>query len=150
MTRKYAPPPFLPPDVRPGAYDRWLERKASMHASRDRKRGYAGATRAAYKERIHAAVLASNGRDDYTGEPLAWHLIGTYDNAESKTGRHQYKFGFALLPTVDHCDVTESTMRFKICGWRTNDAKHDLPLGQFLDLCRKVLEHAGHRVILSS
>jgi hypothetical protein len=140
----------LPESVPADTYERWLQRKAAIHARRDRKRGFPAATCGAYKERIHAAVLASEGKDDYTGEPLAWHLIGTYDNAESKEGRHHYKFGFALLPTVDHCDVTESTMRFKICGWRTNDAKHDLPLGEFLDLCRKVLEHAGHRVILRS
>lgn len=43
-------------------------RKAKAHVDRDRGRGNAAATRAVYKEAIHAAVLLSRGRDAYTGK----------------------------------------------------------------------------------
>src|ERR1051325_9289537 len=101
MPRKHSLPPFLEGKVEPDAYERWLSRKAMAHLKRDRKRGH-NATRAQYKEAIHAAVLLSKGKDAYTGEKLDWSLISKYNNEDSKAGRHKYKAGFALLPTVDH------------------------------------------------
>lgn len=112
---------------------------------RDRKRGHICAD-AAYRTAIHDAVLRSEGKDDYTGERLDWRLISTYDNAASKLGRHAYEAGFALLPTVDHVASDATSAGFKICGWRTNDSKHDLSIESFHSLCRAVLEHAGYRV----
>lgn len=129
----------------PEAYERWLERKAAAHVKRDRGRGRA-ATRPLYKEAIHAAVILSNGLDDYTGESLDWCLISTYRNEESKAGRHGYKSGFALLPTVDHIDAGATESSFRICAWRTNDAKNDLTPAQFIELCSKVLKFAGYSV----
>jgi hypothetical protein len=64
-------------------------------------------------------------------------------------GRHGYKAGFALLPTVDHVAAEASEASFRVCGWRTNDAKNDLPFAAFLELCEKVLIHAGYRVAKS-
>jgi hypothetical protein len=139
---KRRPPDFLQGVVSDDAYFRWLKHKADAHVKRDRKRGRTNVTGATYRDAIHAAVLASNGTDAYTGEPLDWHLISRYDNDESQSGRHQYKASFALLPTVDHVEASADEAAFKICAWRTNDAKHDLSIADFIELCRRVVEHA--------
>lgn len=89
---------------------------------------------------IHNAVCASGGRDAYTGEELDWKLLSTYDNEASRDGGRKYKATFALLPTVDHVADGLGPADFKICGWRTNDAKHDLSLEEFLTLCQKVVD----------
>ncbi|MFG6490525.1 hypothetical protein ACG04R_27930 [Roseateles sp. BYS78W] len=138
-------PTFLESVVTPEAYERWLNRKAMAHVKRDRGRGHSTdtATRALYKEAIHAAVVLSGGRDAYTGEQLDWHLISTYDNDESKLGRHQYKARFAMLPSVDHLDAGATEASFRICAWRTNDAKNDLSIEAFVALCRQVVAHAA-------
>ncbi|MCU1136993.1 hypothetical protein [Stenotrophomonas maltophilia] len=143
--KKYALPAFLESIVTDDAYERWLFRKAQAHVKRDRLRGHT-CTGSGYRSAIHAAVILSNGLDAYTGEKLNWALISTYDNDASKEGRHEYKAGLALLPTVDHVNADATAASFKICGWRTNDAKHDLSVDAFLDLCRSVLIHAGYRV----
>ncbi|AHI79220.1 hypothetical protein BTRA_3400 [Burkholderia thailandensis USAMRU Malaysia  len=105
-----------------------------------------GVMGALYRDAIHAAVLASNGRDEYTGEVLDWTLISKYANADSQKGRHHYKARFALLPTVDHVDASINSASFKICAWRTNDAKNDMSVDVFLGLCERVLIHAGYAV----
>jgi hypothetical protein len=91
-------------------------------------------------------VLASGGRDFYTGEMLDWKLCGTYNNAESKAGRHGYKARFNMMPTVDHHEASAKVASFKICAWRTNDSKHDLTQEAFIELCRKVVAHADRKL----
>lgn len=137
--RLFELPPFLDGVINRAAYVRWLQRKAAAHVRRDRKRGNNTASVSEYKRAIHNAVCASGGKDAYTGEQLDWHLISTYDNDESKQGRRGYKARFALLPTVDHVGDGTGPVDFKICAWRTNDAKGDLSLGEFVALCEKVL-----------
>lgn len=122
---------------------RWLERKASAHVRRDRKRGNSTATVSEYKQAIHAAVESCESRDAYTGESLAWELISRYDNDDSRSHRREYKRQFALLPTVDHVGDGTGPADFRICAWRTNDAKHDMSVEEFVALCRRVLRHAG-------
>jgi hypothetical protein len=139
-------PDFLAGRVSAEQYGRWLVRKAASHVNRDRKRDLTGAVGAAYQDAIHAAVLASGGKDAYTGEDLHWELLSQYDNAMSKAGRSVYKAAFALLPTVDHLDTSASATSFQICAWRTNDAKNDLSHQNFLELCERALRHAGYRV----
>ena len=145
MSKKHAMPSFLEGVVKPEAYERWLIRKAAAHVKRDRKRGHE-CTCSAYRAAIHQAVVRSGGKDAYTGEKLDWHLISKYNNEDSEIGRHAYKAGFALLPSVDHVEVEATETSFKICAWCTNDAKNDLSLESFLDLCQKVLAHAGYFV----
>lgn len=96
-----------------------------------------------YRIAIRAAVVASNGQDAYTGEVLDWSLLSRYDNVESAEGGRSYKHGFARLPTVDHVGDGLGAADFKICGWRVNDAMHDLDMPAFLGVCRTVLEHHG-------
>lgn len=138
-------PPFLEGKVSPDKYESWLTRKASAHVKRDRLRNRTASV-SLYKEAIHAAVLVSKGLDAYTGEQLDWARIGTYDNEASKLGRHGYKSEHALLPTVDHVDSSSTEASFRICAWRTNDAKNDLTVPAFLELCAQVLRHAGYTI----
>ena len=92
------------------------------------------------------AVLSSHGLDAYTGEKLNWTLISKYDNEMSKQLGRKYKHKFALLPTVDHVDdPRQGSGKFNICSWRTNDAKHDLGLDEFIELCEKVLAHRARK-----
>lgn len=145
IMKKHTMPQFLDGVIEPAAYERWLKRKVIAHVKRDKNRGHS-CTAAAYRDAIHAAVLLSGGNDAYTGERLDWELISTYNNEDSKVGRHAYKAKFGLLPTVDHVSAEANEASFKICGWRTNDAKHDMSVELFMDLCTKVLRHAGFRV----
>jgi hypothetical protein len=138
--RKYALPEFLRPALTQVSYERWLARKADAHVTRDRKRGNTSATNEQYKIAIHKAVVESEGLDAYTGEALAWDLVSKYDNNESKQGKRKYKAQFALLPTVDHVNDGLGPADFKICSWRTNDAKGDLSLNEFVELCRRVVD----------
>ena len=94
-----------------------------------------------YRTDIHKAVCDHGTNDFYTGEVLDWSLVSTYDNKKSKAGKTAYKFGFALLPTVDHVFETDGTWRFVICGWRTNDAKNDMSHAEFVALCQRVVAH---------
>jgi len=137
--RKYAVPDFLEGVITQAGYDRWLHRKAVAHVRRDRDRGNTSATNEAYKTAIHLAVCTSKGKDAYTNEALAWEMVSTYDNSASKEGKRLYKAQFALLPTVDHVGDGLGPADFKICSWRTNDAKGDLSHADFIELCRRVV-----------
>ena len=143
MTKKYSLPLFLSDQVPQEVYERWLRRKAQAHVKRDRGRGNQTAIGEAYRVAIHAAVIESDGFDAYTGEKLDWSLLSQYDNDASQEQGRRYKHGFALLPTLDHVGDGTGMADFKICGWRTNDAKHDLEMPEFIALCQAVLEHHG-------
>jgi hypothetical protein len=87
-------------------------------------------------------VEESKGKDAYTKESLNWVLLGQYNNEASKKLSRNYKRTFALLPSVDHVGNKTKPANFKICAWRTNDAKSDLSYDDFLELCRKVVTAA--------
>jgi len=145
-SKRHALPQFLVGRVDPPVYERWLTRKAASHLKRDRKRGYEGVSGSLCRDEIHKAVVHSEGRDYYTGEELDWTLLSKYNNEESVAGKHTYKAGFALLPTIDHIESARMNSGFRICGWRTNDAKHDLTHQEFIQLCKLVLQEAGFTV----
>ena len=141
---KYQLPTFLVGVVSQEIYSKWLNSKTQTHLKRDKKLN-PNASGKSYKESIHQAVLQSNGKDAYTGEDLNWKLINQYDNTKSKLLGRTYKHQFALLPTLDH--VSErSSINFDICSWRTNDAKNDLSIQEFIELCRKVVAHLADRI----
>jgi hypothetical protein len=102
-------------------------------------------TIARYKAEIHAAVCASGHLDFYTGEPLNWSLVSTYDNESLKAGRTHYKKTLALLPTLDHTVDEQGRPKFVICSWYVNDAKSDLGIEDFYRLCERVLQHRDQR-----
>lgn len=141
--RKYELPIFLKGMITQAHYELWLHRKAASHVRRDRGRGNTEATTEKYKIAIHHAVNESKGNDVYTGEELEWHLLSKYDNSESKEQGRQYKKKFALLPSADHVGDGKGKAEFKICSWRTNDAKNDLSYKEFVDLCKKVVKTAN-------
>jgi len=138
--RKYQRPQFLTDTIDQPVYEKWLQRKSVGHVRRDRNRGNTTATTEKYKIAIHKAVCESNGNDAYTGEPLDWSLLSKYDNAESKMHGRVYKKKFALLPSIDHVGDGTGPADFKICAWRTNDAKNDLGYEEFVELCRRVVD----------
>ena len=141
---KYQLPTVLVGVVSQEIYSKWLNSKTQTHLKRDKKLN-PNASGKSYKESIHQAVLQSNGKDAYTGEDLNWKLINQYDNTKSKLLGRTYKHQFALLPTLDH--VSErSSINFDICSWRTNDAKNDLSIQEFIELCRKVVTHLDDRI----
>jgi hypothetical protein len=138
---KYQIPAFLASEITQPKYQKWLSGRAVAQLRRDKKRGNTTATTEAYKLAIHQAVSRCGAYDDYTGELLEWSLLGQYRNAESKAQKRLYKARFALLPSVDHIGDGLSGADFKICAWRTNDAKSDLTHEQFVALCRRVVAH---------
>ena len=54
-------------------YAEWLEKQAQSCRQRDARPQKPGID--AYRERIHKAVLCSEGRDFYTGELLEWNRL---------------------------------------------------------------------------
>ena len=140
MSKKYPLPYFLIDVVAAEKYARWLSAKATAHVKRDRKHR-PDITREEYKMRIHAAVIRSDGKDAYTGEALDWSLLSTWDNDKAKEHGSRYKSEFALLPSVDHVSERRGPTDFTICSWRTNDAKNDLSVEDFIHLCEKVIKH---------
>ena len=134
-------PDWFPASAR-HLYPGWVQRKAVALCKRDQKRGGSGNVQH-YRLAIHQAVLACGGRDHWTGEPLDWALIGTYDSREGAAASAEHKKQFAMLPTIDHRS-NRPEPDVVICAWRTNDAKHDMTPEELLVFCRAVLEHSPH------
>ena len=133
----YPLPGFLSGVVTERAYNRWLHRKAQWIFHRDQKRGKpytAKSTRALYKALIHLAIVDGGECDPYTGEKLAWELIGTWDTSREQPEGYEEKF--ARLPTVDHKDP--NVLDFEIVSWRVNTCKNYLTPEKFIALCRLV------------
>lgn len=144
--KRYELPAFLNGVVSQQTYERWLRRKAAAHVKRDRKRwGQDSCIGEQYRLQIHAAVLNGGDRDYYTGLPLDWTLISTYDNDKSQNGRSDYLRQFSDLPTVDHVVTTDGQRSFVICSWRVNDCKNHLSEPELWDLCEQVLAHRKRR-----
>lgn len=134
-------------------YDAWLQGRATAHRKRDLKReqktGHPALTLTAYRVAIHEAVERCKGVDEYTGDPLDWSLLGTYDNDTSKALGAKYKRKHRHQPTVDHIHAEDGrpiTLHdLRICSWEVNDAKGDLSLPELEALCRKFLDAAARR-----
>ena len=132
------------PDWIPGTtkhiYPGWVQRKAVTLCKRDQKRGGNGNVQH-YRLAIHQAVVASEGRDHWTGEWLAWDLIGTYDPREAAVDKGEHRKQFAMLPTIaQRC--AEPGAEFVVCAWRTNDAKHDMTPEELLAFCTAIVHHS--------
>jgi hypothetical protein len=134
------PAPAWIPDAAKPAYPGWVQRRAVTLSKRDQKRGGSGNVQQ-YRLAIHAAVVASEGRDHWTGEDLDWVLIGTYDHREGTADQGEHKKQYAMLPTIDHRS-NRPEPDFVICAWRTKDAKHDMTPQELLAFCTAVLNHS--------
>jgi len=142
MLKNFQLPDFLKGKVEQTKYNKWLQAKASSHRGRDMKRGNREVTNAAHKLAIHNAVIGSGGVDEYTGEQLHWHLIGTWNNLEAKAGGRKHKERHHFQPTIDHVDDGMGEPNFKICSYRTNDAKGIMSYDEFIEFCRLVVAHS--------
>ena len=138
-------------------FRKWVSRKAQNLWKRDKKKLQSkerlekqvddNEKRAEYRTAIYKAIAdMSENKCPYCGKPLRWDLIGTWDNDDAQEKGKEYKKGFAYLPTVDHKDA-EPQADFVICSWIANDAKNDLPIGKFIDLCKNILTNHGYTVI---
>jgi hypothetical protein len=138
-------PPWIPDALRL-AYPSWVQRKAVTLCKRDQKRGGRGNVQQ-YRLAIHQAVLASEGRDHWSGEWLDWQLIGTPDTppdtSEDAGARAAHRTLCAMLPTIDHRTALPEA-DFVICARRTKDAKHDMTSDELLAFCRAVVAHSPH------
>jgi hypothetical protein len=144
----YPLPDFLKGRCTHRVYIKWLNNKADTLLKRDKRRGktYArAASESDYKKEIHKAVINGGESDPYTGEPLTWELISTWDS--TKKHSEGYKAKFAFMPTVDH--ITVNALHFEICSWQTNEAKSDVSPEKFIKFCEKVATFRGKARIAS-
>jgi hypothetical protein len=139
VSHKYQPPPWVAEHMDAATYTRYVKRMARGAFLRDVKGGGTYSIEEA-ADAIHGAVLANEGRDHWTGEPMRWDLLGRYDSSESALRGGAYKKELAMKPTIDHRN-SEPVCDFVICAWRTNDAKHDMSIDELKECCRLVLEH---------
>ncbi len=123
------------------SYRQWLTRKANAHLIRDRKRWHSTASVKDYMIAIHSAVIDAGRYDYYTGEELDWGLVDKHSNEQSSAGWTSYKRMLAMMPMVNHAGDVPGDLDLRICSWRTDDAKSDLTLEEFVALCAKVVEH---------
>jgi hypothetical protein len=142
---RYRLPQCLQGKCKQEKYTRWLDRKAAAHVKRDKKRKNTTASGKLYRDAIHKAVCNGGDRDAYTGKPLAWRLIGRYNNEDSKREGWKYKKKFAHLPTVDHEGHGKGEPKFRICAWRTNDCKSDLSVRELAEFCKQFLAYQKRR-----
>jgi hypothetical protein len=131
-------------------YDKWLNAKANTLRQRDlkSKRAFAEAnSKAMYKEKIHAAVVANGQFVPYTRDALQWELISTWDPKKTKALQANYRDKFLLMPTVDHIDPEGKTLEFEIVSWLINDCKSGLNPIQFVDLCKKIAGNCALNIL---
>lgn len=145
----YPLPAFLAGRCTESVFIKWLNVKADSLLTRDKKRAkpYAfGVTQATYKELIYKAVMQSGPLDPYSGDRLAWELIGTWDpNADHS---ENYAKQFSLMPTVDH--ITQDALDFEICSWQVNECKSYMTPEEFIGFCAKVARVRGFHPQLNS
>jgi hypothetical protein len=136
----YTLPAFLEGRCTQAIYTKWLNNKAWILLKRDKKRRKpyaASATRRTYKQLIHQAIVEAGEYDPFTGDALAWELIGTWDTSHEQP--EGYKKQFALMPTVDHID--SDLLEFEICSSQSNDCKSDLNPAEFVAYCKRVAQY---------
>ena len=142
--RKYEIPEFISAfEINQKDYTRWLENKARTHYNRDKK--YFGEKFNSkikpkeYKLAIHNAVIKSDGKCFYTDEKLAWNKINKFGSLIENNKRDYDKRKYELLPTLEHIDRSVHSLNFAIVSWKVNDAKNNLNIEEFLELCKLVI-----------
>jgi hypothetical protein len=141
----YPLPSFLAGRISQEQYAKWLDGRAvgCLRKDRKRKRPYAFKSNIKlYKALINLAVVDAGEFDPFTGEKLAWELVGTWVGANRKAVEEpeaMFEGKYALMPTVDHRDP--DVLDFEICSWRVNSCKNYLSPEQFIRLCGLVTGH---------
>jgi hypothetical protein len=142
-TLRYIVPPDLAGIFTQTQYCRWLRKKALSVMVRDRRSKKPCAlnmTISDYEQKIHAAACANALTDPFTGDTLAWNLVGQYDPARARQEIGYFK-QFWLLPSVDHRDPDSDIPEFEICSWLVNLCKGDMTPSGFIALCNKIASH---------
>ncbi len=69
--------------------------------------------------------------------------IGSFKDNKKAKEIQGYKRKFKNLPTLEHVyrEDVSITLEFVICGWAVNDAKNDLSIDEFIELCKEVVEY---------
>ena len=145
---KYFLPDFLVGRIPLVDYRKWLFGRGEQLFLKDRKRQKPcaiGRNSAFYSALIHAAVNRSGQTDPFTGQPLAWELVGTWDSSSSAVHDPAVMKKFALLPSVDHIDPSADTLQFEICSFEINKCKSSLNPAEFVAQCRRIVEFRGKR-----
>ena len=122
-------------------YCRWLRKKGLSVMTRDRKMKRPctlGMTISDYERKIHAAACRNALIDPFTGETLAWELVGQYDPKQAKKEWGYFK-RFWLLPSVDHINPDSDILEFEICAWLVNLCKGEMTPDEFTALCGKIV-----------
>jgi hypothetical protein len=149
IIHKYPLPPYLSGVLSVSTYDKWLNCKADSLRTRDLrlKRPFPKTcSKAVYKQKIHAAILASGGKDPYTGDALRWGLVRAWNNKKEALLRlgpaaDVFSKDYFLMPTVDHCDPYAGELNFEICSWIVNSSKTLMNPQEYVGLCRKVAKN---------
>jgi len=145
MVPNYELPGYLIGVCTPAAYRKWLNTRAKQEYDRDLKLKRPCAlhsSKALYKQSIHEAVCASDGKDPFTGEKLQWDRVNTWSSVARVPRTANQEKEFSLLPTVDHIDPDSDTVGFEICSWLVNDSKGELSAQEYVEYCRLVVAHA--------
>jgi hypothetical protein len=153
VRHKYPLPPLLEGIATVSQYDKWLNNKADTVRKDDltMKRPFAlTCSKAVYKQKIHGAIMNSDGKDPFTGDLLRWDLVKEWKskgkgriagNKISKYGAFDKKF--FLKPVIDHCNPYSDTLELEICSWIVNESKTIMTPEEYVALCGKV---AGNRM----
>ena len=131
-------------------YHKLLRCKADELQKRDKRIGRVfdrEFSQADYKMKIHAAMMACDGTDPYTGDALRFDLMGEWNNntqlgpwpREAALGAIREEF--YLLPVVDHVDPDSGKLEFEICSWIVNEGKSQMAPEEYRALCGKVVAH---------
>jgi hypothetical protein len=155
---KYPLPPILNGICDAKAYHKWLECKADALQKRDKQLNRPCAwkfSQAQYKEKIHNALLVSDGTDPYTGDRLRLDLMGKWDENANRPAalarppkrrrKASTSYGavmkeFFLLPVADHIDPDSDELEFEICSWIVNEGKSQQTPEEYVTLCKKVAD----------
>ena len=145
MSEEYSIPAFLRGQCTAQRYRVWIFAKATANYKRDSGRGNNEITRQAYRKAIHQAVIASGGVDAYTGLPLDWHLIGTYDNETSREQGEPIRkdWGTCRQSITSGMGLGRQTSRS--ASWPQR-RQNDLTIEEFIELCKQVLRGQGFSI----
>lgn len=94
-----------------------------------------------YFEAVYEALKDCGGKDCYTGEKLNWEITLSQKPDVSEIEKRQNRV------TFDHKNGRNlKKLEFAVCAGKTNDAKNDLPIEKFVELCIKLLTNNGYTV----
>jgi hypothetical protein len=142
----YFLPDFLHGVLTLDQYRKWIEDKSHHVFVKDRKRRrpcVAGHSCADYKMAIHQAICANGPLDPFTGEEMAWNLVGVLDPDKAREDKNIFMKKYGLLPSIDHTNPAAIELDFEVCSLLVNACKNNLTADEFVGMCKKVVAFRG-------